>query len=374
MVLAVIPAKKVLTEGTCVLDRAETIGKLRSVLKGFELTFRVGIVIRDMRPTVRLGDSQICQQKSHRLGGHRGSAIGVEVELAGHDELLVAGVADQALGELGAFAIGYHPADDIAAEDVQDHVEIEIGPLHRPQQLGDVPTPDLVGSRGQQLRLLIGGMTELVATFPHFAVFGQDPVHRAERTQKNAFIQQGGKDLRRSLVPKTFGMQLIQHRLPLGRRQSASRGGPLGRQGDRLPAAIPGCPGHPQSTTGSRLTNTDRQLLDGAHSFSSSIGVSGIGLPSRAASFFWTSMMSSAFPRRLLRRALAANSFRFSSTSGLRVVLRPRFFGVKAASSPCRAWRRQVDRWEEYNPSRRNSAPIAPVSWQASERSTMERL
>src|SRR5665811_1695267 len=90
MVLAVIPAKKVLTEGTCVLDRAETIGKLRSVLKGFELTFRVGIVIRDMRPTVRLGDSQVGQQESYRLGGHCGTAIGMEVELAGNDELLVA--------------------------------------------------------------------------------------------------------------------------------------------------------------------------------------------------------------------------------------------------------------------------------------------
>src|SRR5664280_3832818 len=136
MVLAVIPAKKVLTEGACVLDRAETIGKLRPVLEGFELTFRVGIVIRDMRPTVRLGDSQVRQQEGNRLGGHRGSAIGVEVELAGNDELLVAGVADQALGELGTFAIGHHPANDIAAEDVQDHVEIEVRPLHRPQQFG----------------------------------------------------------------------------------------------------------------------------------------------------------------------------------------------------------------------------------------------
>src|ERR1035438_3774913 len=53
MVLAVIPAKKVLTEDAGVLDRAETIGKLRSVLESFELTFGVGIVIRDMRPIRR---------------------------------------------------------------------------------------------------------------------------------------------------------------------------------------------------------------------------------------------------------------------------------------------------------------------------------
>ena len=35
-----------------------------------------------------------------------------------------------------------------------------------------------------------------------------------------------------------------------------------------------------------RLTDVWRQLLDRAHSLPSSIGVSGIGLPSRAASFF----------------------------------------------------------------------------------------
>src|SRR5271165_3401358 len=112
MVLAVVPAKKVLTEGACVLDRAETIGKLRSVLEGFELTFRAGIVIRDMQPTVRLGDSQVRQQEGNRLGGHRGTAVGMEVELASNDELLIASVGDQALGELGTFAIGHHPADD----------------------------------------------------------------------------------------------------------------------------------------------------------------------------------------------------------------------------------------------------------------------
>ena len=32
-----------------------------------------------------------------------------------------------------------HPADRVAAEDVEHDVGVEVRPLHRPQQLGDVP-------------------------------------------------------------------------------------------------------------------------------------------------------------------------------------------------------------------------------------------
>ena len=57
------------------------------------------------------------------------------------------GLGDELLGEVGALALGDHPAHDVAAEDVQDHVEVEAGPLRRPLELGDVPGPDLVGRR-----------------------------------------------------------------------------------------------------------------------------------------------------------------------------------------------------------------------------------
>jgi hypothetical protein len=46
------------------------------------------------------------------------------------------------------------PADDASAENVDDDVEIEIGPFGGPHQLGDVPGPDLVGRLRQQLRFL----------------------------------------------------------------------------------------------------------------------------------------------------------------------------------------------------------------------------
>jgi hypothetical protein len=94
MVLAVIPTKKLLTERASILDGPETLRKLGPVFEGLELTFRVRIVIRDMGPTVRLGDPQISQHEGHRLGGHRGAAIGVDVELTGNNELFITGAGN----------------------------------------------------------------------------------------------------------------------------------------------------------------------------------------------------------------------------------------------------------------------------------------
>jgi len=69
-------------------------------------------------------------------------------ELSGSDVLFCTALLDQTLGQLRTFAHGHHPAGDVAAEDIEDHVEIKVGPLRRAQQLGDVPAPELIGSRG----------------------------------------------------------------------------------------------------------------------------------------------------------------------------------------------------------------------------------
>ena len=54
------------------------------------------------------------------------------------------------LGQFGAFAIRHHPTDDVATEDIENHVEIEVRPLDRAAQLGDVPAPDLLDLQGPQ--------------------------------------------------------------------------------------------------------------------------------------------------------------------------------------------------------------------------------
>ena len=75
----------------------------------------------------------------------------------------------------------------------------------------------------------------------------------------------------------------------------------------------------------------------------------------------------------LFTRASSAFSLQFSSDRGLRVGLRPRFLD-KALKAPVSRSRRHSTRWDEYNPSRRNSAPIAPGSVARSASSTMPSL
>ena len=86
---------------------------------------------RRVGPAVGLGDAQIGQQKGHRLGAHDRAAVGMDGELAGRDDLFCASLLDELLGQFGAFARRDHPAGDVAAEDVEDDVEIEVGPLGR---------------------------------------------------------------------------------------------------------------------------------------------------------------------------------------------------------------------------------------------------
>src|SRR5208282_6544648 len=138
----VVPAKKSLRKSTTVLNAPEAVRELRAVLQGAKLAFRIRIVIGDMRAAVCFGDTQISQQEGYRLGTHRGAAIGMQRELAGPDVLFRAALLDQPLGQLCTLAMRNHPAGDVAAEDIEDHVEVEVGPFGRPQQLGDVPAPE----------------------------------------------------------------------------------------------------------------------------------------------------------------------------------------------------------------------------------------
>src|SRR5206468_10880275 len=64
--------------------------------------------------------------------------------------------------------------------------------------------------------------------------------------------------------------------------------------------------------------------------------------------------------------------FRCRGSTG--VGFRPRFLGVKAASSPRARARRHTTKCDEYNPSRRSNAPTAPGVAQASAALRIRRL
>ena len=90
-----------------------------------------GLSFGDVRPRVGLGHAEIGEQERDGLRGHRRAAVGVDVSCSRADALAGARLVDELLGQRGALAMGDHPADDVAAEDVEDDVQVEVGPLRR---------------------------------------------------------------------------------------------------------------------------------------------------------------------------------------------------------------------------------------------------
>src|SRR3546814_8512253 len=79
---------------------------------------------------------------------------------AAHDELL---------GECAGLPSGYHPADDAATEQVEDQVQVEEHAGGQRRQLGDVPSPHLVGHSGGQAWYGVVYWRPLVAALTVFA-------------------------------------------------------------------------------------------------------------------------------------------------------------------------------------------------------------
>ncbi len=167
-VFEVVVVEEVAAEQASILDGAETTRELGAILQRLELRLGVGIVVRDVRSRVSLGNAEVGQKQGDGLASHRAATIRVDGELAWFDALLATALDDETTSELGTFSVSQHPTRDVAGEDVQDHEEVVVGPLDGATKLGDVPGPNLVGGFGQQLRLAVVRMAQLVPTFSDF--------------------------------------------------------------------------------------------------------------------------------------------------------------------------------------------------------------
>ena len=103
----------------------------------------------------------------------------------------------------------------MAAEDVEDHVQVEARPLGWALELGDVPRTDLVGRNREQFGLGVGRVGELVAPLATAAVGRQQPVHRAHRAEVAALVKQRRMHRRRRRVDETFAVEGVEQRLVL---------------------------------------------------------------------------------------------------------------------------------------------------------------
>src|SRR5882757_9988650 len=362
MVLGVVPREEVLAVRSRVLPGAEALGEVRPVLERLELSFRERVVVGDVRPRVRLGDAEVGQQERHGLRRHRRAAVSVKRELAGLDSLARAGLAYKLLREGRALVVRDHPAHDVAAENVEDHVQVEVRPLRRTEQLRDVPAPHLVRAGGQQLGLLVLGVSELIAPLTDFAILVEDAVHRPERAEVLPLVEQLGVDLSRSQIYEARLMHDRQDALPLRGRKRPYRGRTR-RWRRGLQSSVVRGARQIQACAQGRNPKAWAVKSDGLHHESSLSK----GRPSSAATFFWTSTIPSARSARAVSRVTCRSSSTILLSRGSGGTgLRPRVLGASPANSPRSRACRQVVRWEEYSPSDRRSAPISPACVHAS--------
>ena len=93
-----------------------------------------------------------------------------------------------------------------------------------PQQLGDVPAPQLIGRGGQQLRFLVRRMSELIAAFAGCAaVLSQNAVHGADRAEILAFVEQGGLNGGGGAILEALRVEQGAHRFAFAGTQRAGR-------------------------------------------------------------------------------------------------------------------------------------------------------
>ncbi len=367
-VLVVVPAEEVLAVRPGGLDRAEPRGKRRPVLQGLELRFGVRVVVGDVRAGVGLGDAQVGQQQRDRLGRHGAAAVGVQAELAAGDALLGARLRDELVGQGGGLAGRDHPADRVAAVDVQDDVEVVVGPFGRAVQLGDVPGADLVRPGGRELGLDRRRVHRLAPPLPAFAGLAQHPVVSRHRAEVGALVQQHRPDLVRGQVSEPRAVQRLEDCLPLGRGQRPrlepllmrDRSGLRRRRADPVPP-VPAGLRHPGRAAG--CPGADLRCEQGDGLVGQELDPCSVSAPSEIVSKSACSFDCTSATKRALASSWSSLAFSFRSraicASRGSAGGRPTGCFSPASAPASRARRHSVIRLE-YRPSRRRIAPFSP--------------
>src|SRR6266540_522496 len=130
---------------------------------------------------------------------------------------------DQRLGQPGVLGAGDQPPDNAAAEDVEQHVQIEVLPLQRRAQPRYVPAPDLVRRARRELGFRVRRVHELVAPLVQQALGGEHAIEGAHRSEVGAFVEQARPRRVRGAIGKTRAVQRIDDALALAARKSQRR-------------------------------------------------------------------------------------------------------------------------------------------------------
>lgn len=242
----IVPVEDPAAEVEAVVIAGESVGEVWPVLEGLELAFGEGIVVADVGSAIRLGDAEGGQELGNGVGLHIWATVAVDRELITMDAFLDERLADQSFGQMLGFPVGEHPVHDVPAVDVEDHVEVAVGPLCQPSELCDVRGPDLIRGGGHEPRNGVGGVAQLIVAFPDLLIGLEDTVHRADGAEIGALIQKIRVDFGRGLVGEWLAVEDIEHLLVFLYAQGARRRRPwLGDRGSfGLSMPVDGRPRH----------------------------------------------------------------------------------------------------------------------------------
>src|SRR3954467_11011038 len=144
---------------------------------------------------------------------------------------------------LGAFARVDLPANDLAAEDIEDQVEVEEHAPDRAGHPGDVPAPDLAGAAGAVAGRRLATHRRLGPAAMVLLLFRpQDAVEAGLRGEIAALVCEAGHDLAGRQALEGLAVADIQHGLALRLRQRVAGCRPSSRRAAILWRAIPGLP------------------------------------------------------------------------------------------------------------------------------------
>src|SRR5208283_1173374 len=151
----------------------------------------------------------------------------------------------------------------------------------------------LVGALGDEFRLFVDGVAQLLATLLHLAVLVEDAIHGPDRAMIEALVQQLGVDFRRGLVDEPRFAQQIEDGLTPAPWPDEGADGPgregagLSRSGDGSWRATDPAPRRPRRSARGRAAGPPRRpsgRLVAGHS--------------SKATFFWISTIASARCKR----------------------------------------------------------------------------
>ena len=97
-----------------------------------------------------MGHAQTLHGGEHRLALHGRAIVRMHRQLARANVLPRTAVAQQLAGQFGALAIEHLPADNLAAEQILEQVQVEVLDTHRGRQIRNIPAKHLIGPGGGQ--------------------------------------------------------------------------------------------------------------------------------------------------------------------------------------------------------------------------------